>query len=154
MVEPQDMTRWGSGADTHTAYFERQKAKLEQLIAALFQANEADDKKLLDGVELLLKLTSNITKSPTESKYRTIRCTIAKIWKTLFALPGGVPELIQALGFVKVDEEHYVFTGDYFKVLRKGMFMLERAIEPIRVKYMTPEDKVKWEQLQESKRVF
>ena len=79
----------------------------------------------MDGIELLLKLTSNITKAPTESKYRTIRSTIPKIQNTLFALPGGVAQLIEALGFMKLDAEHYVFVGDYFKVLRKGTLMLE-----------------------------
>jgi len=63
-------------------------------------------------------------------------------------------ELVLALGFNKLDAEHYVFVGDYFKVLRKGMVMLEKAIAPTKVKYMTPEERVKYEQLQESKRIF
>ena len=126
---------------------------MEQLVNAIVQSNQADDRKLLTGVELLLKLLSNITKSPTESKYRTIRTTIAKIQRELFSLSGGVPELIEALGFMKVDNEHYVFVGDYFKVLRKGMRLLETAIEPTKVKFMTPEERVKWDNLQESKRM-
>ena len=64
-----------------------------------------------------------------------------------------MPELIEALGFIKVDNEHYVFVGDYFKVLRKGMRLLETAVEPTKVKCMTPEERVKWDNLQESKRM-
>lgn len=64
-----------------------------------------------------------------------------------------MPELIEALGFMKVDNEHYVFVGDYFKVLRKGMRLLETAVEPTKVKFMTPEERVKWDNLQESKRM-
>ena len=91
-------------------------------------ANAADDKKLLAAIELLLKLTQNITKSPTESKFRTIRSSIAKIQSTLFAMKGGIPELVQALGFLKIDQEHYVFVGDYLKVLNKGQKLLRIAI--------------------------
>ena len=83
-------------------------------------ANSADEKKLLAAVDLLLKLTGNIVKSPTEAKFRTIRSTIPKIQSTLFSLKGGIPDLVEALGFSRVDEEHYVFVGDYFKVLKKG----------------------------------
>lgn len=53
--------------------------------------------------------------------------------------------MIEAMGFMKLDAEHYVFVGDYFKVLRKGVFMLEKAVEPIKVKFMTPEERVKWD---------
>lgn len=116
------------------------------------EANLPNDRKLLTGVELLQKLTSNITKSPVESKFRTIRSTIPKIQNTLFALPGGIADLIEALGFMKLDAEHYVFVGDYFKVLKKGMFMLEKAIEPIKVKYMTPEEKTLYDHMQLAKR--
>lgn len=99
-------------------------------------------------------MTHNITKSPTESKFRTIRSSIPKIQNTIFVLPGGIAELIQALGFLKVDDEHFVFVGDYFKVLRRGQFLLEKATEPIKVKFMTSEERTKWEQMQISKRAY
>ena len=105
-------------------------------------------------MELLLKLTSNITKNPTESKYRTIRSTIPKIARELFGVAGGVTELVLALGFMQVDEEHFVFVGDYFKVLKRGQFLIEKAVEPIKVKFMTPAERIKWDQLQESKRIY
>jgi len=105
-------------------------------------------------MELLAKLTSNITRSPTESKFRTIRATIPKIATTLFALPGAPADIVTALGFMKVDEEHYVFVGDYFKVLKKGTALIEKAVEPIKVKFMTPEERATWEHNQESVRIY
>ena len=53
--------------------------------------------------------------------------------------------MIEALGFSKIDAEHFVFVGDYLKVLRKGQAIIEKAVEDIRVKYMSPEEKVKWQ---------
>ena len=54
-------------------------AKIERLMDAILQANRANEAKLLAGIELLLKLVHNVSKSPTESKFRTIRSTIPKI---------------------------------------------------------------------------
>lgn len=53
--------------------------------------------------------------------------------------------LLIALGFMKVDDVHYVFVGDYFKVLRKGQALIEKAIEDIKVKHMTPAERTKWD---------
>ena len=119
-------------------------------IDTFLAANQANEKKALTAIELLIKLTSNITKSPCESKFRTIRATIPKIASTLFALPGGPADIVTALGFLKIDEEHFVFVGDYFKVLRKGIAIIEQAVEPIKVKFMTPEEKATWEHNQKS----
>ena len=102
----------------------------------------------------MLKLISNITKSPIESKFRTIRATIPKIASTLFALPGGPADIVTSLGFLKLDEEHFVFVGDYFKVLRKGIAIIEKAIEPIKVKFMTPEEKATWDHNQKSIAIY
>jgi hypothetical protein len=48
---------------------------------------------------------------------------------------------------MKLDKEHYVFVGDYLKMLQKGSHLLEKAIEPTKVKYMTPDEKAKWDTL-------
>ena len=47
-----------------------------------------------------------------------------------------------------------MFVGDYFKVLEKGQRLTEAALEPIRVKFMSPEDRKKWEVLQEQKALY
>lgn len=118
MVEPQE--RSPGEQQAHDAYYETQIAQIQSLINVVIEANRDNETKLLAGTELLLKLTHNISKNPTESKYRTIRSTIPKIQNELFGLGGAVSYLLQALGFMKIDDEHYVFVGDYFKVLRKG----------------------------------
>jgi len=123
------------------------------MMQAIIEANRDDEAKLLEGTELLLKLTHNISKNPTESKFRTIRSSIPKIQKTLFSLGAVVSYLLQALGFLKVDDEHYVFVGDYFKVLRKGQLVIEQAMAPIRIKHLSPEERVKWNQIEGAKRI-
>jgi len=151
MVEPQDSP--GEGG-TASAYFAQAIAQIETCIGQFLAANQANEQNALQAVELLLKLTSNITKSPSESKFRTIRATIPKIASTLFALPGSPADIVTALGFMKLDEEHYVFVGDYLKVLKKGMVIIENAVEPIKVKFMTPEERMTWEHNQQSIRIY
>lgn len=102
----------------------------------------------------MLRLIGNITSKPTETKYRTIKSSIAKIQNTIFSLEGGINDLILAFGFVKTDAEHFVFVGDYFKVLEKGCRLTEKALEPVKVKFMTPEEKVKYETLQQQQRIY
>jgi len=87
-------------------------------LAAIVDQNE--DQPTLDGLNLLLRLIGNIIKNPKEMKYRTIKSSNAKIASTIFSLKGGIPSLIEAFGFVKTDDEHFVFNGDYFKVIMKG----------------------------------
>lgn len=108
---------------------------------------------MIAAFDLVLKLTHNILKAPTESKFRTIRSTIPKIQKTLFNLPTAGAILID-LGFTQVDAEHYTFIGDYFKVLKKGQVLIEKAMWPLKYKYMSKEDKAKHDALQAEKRAF
>jgi len=108
----------------------------------------------LDGLELLLRLINNVVTKPTETKFRTIKTTIPKIQNTIFSLQGGINDLVLAFGFVQTDAEHYVFVGDYFKVLAKGQKLTEAALEPVKVKFMTPEEKAKWELLQQQKAIY
>ena len=91
---------------------------IETQLANVISANTTDkDKKVLEAMELLLKLTQNITKSPELAKYRTIRSTIPKIQNTLFTDQlDGIAELVESLGFLKVDKELYVFQDDHMKV--------------------------------------
>lgn len=102
----------------------------------------------------MLKLVGNVVSKPTETKYRTIKSSIAKIQNTLFSLQGGISDLIMTFGFTQTDAEHYVFVGDYMKVLEKGVRLTELALEPVKVKFMSPEEKKKWELLQEQKRIY
>ena len=64
-------------------------------------------------------------KAPTEEKFRTLKTTNKVIAEKLFSLKGGINELIIELGYIKADKEHFVFLGDYFKVLQLGTDMTE-----------------------------
>ena len=70
---------------------------MEHIISEIVAQN--DDQKVQTGLNLLLRLVSNIIEKPTEQKYRTIKNTNAKLQKDLFSLKGGVSALIQEIGF-------------------------------------------------------
>jgi hypothetical protein len=50
-----------------------------------------------------------------------------------------------------MDDDHYVFVGDYFTVLLKGQHQLDNRIQRVKVKYMTPEEKKRWEIVEANK---
>ena len=83
---------------------------------------------------------------PKETKYRTIKPSIAKIKNEIFSLKGGINELILAFGFVATDAEHFVFVGDYFKVITRGQTL---TLELVTYLKMTPEEKKKHELLKQ-----
>lgn len=39
-------------------------------------------------------------------------------------LKGGIKELIEALGYIDIDEEFYSFVGDHFTVLHRGQELI------------------------------
>jgi uncharacterized protein (DUF2249 family) len=111
-------------------------------------------KQALEGIELIRRLVENIIKDPTEPKKRTVTKTIPKIAATIFGLKGSVDQLFLAMGFMATDKDHFVFVGDYFKLLHKSLVLIDDAADPLRVQFMTPEEKKKWDILQEGKRIF
>ncbi len=44
-----------------------------------------------------------------------------------------------------MDEEHYVFVGEYYIVLLHGQAKVETHLDKVRVKFMTPAEKKKFE---------
>jgi hypothetical protein len=51
-----------------------------------------------------------------------------------------------------MDEEHYVFVGDYYCVLKRGAKLIESRVLTLKIKYMSLEDKKKHDIIEESKR--
>ena len=47
-----------------------------------------------------------------------------------------------------MDEEHYVFVGDYFTVLKRVSHLIEQRLGNVKVKYMSAEEKKKHELLE------
>jgi len=113
-----------------------------------------DEQAVSTGLETLLKLIGNILKSPNEDKFRTLKKTNKAIQSRILSLKGGINELILALGYTDLDAEHYAFVGDYFTVLKKGQTLIEKVLEPIRYKAMSPEEQKKYDILQEQKRIY
>ncbi len=101
----------------------------------------------------MLKLLNNILKNPREEKFRMIKKTNAAIQSKLLSVKG-VPELLEALGFISIDEEFYSFIGDYFVVLSKGCHFLEDSIIIVKMKYMSEEDRKKQILLEKQKQIY
>ena len=57
--------------------FKQKSEAIKTILDGIVAKNDA--KKTLDGLELLLKLISNIVNKPTETKYRTVKSSIPKI---------------------------------------------------------------------------
>jgi len=83
-----------------------------------------------------------------------IKKTNAAIQKKLLGINAkeSVHELLLTLGYIDIDEEHYIFVGDYYTVMLIGQGMLEHTLNKIKAKYMSPEERKRYE-LIEQKRV-
>lgn len=55
--------------------------------------------------------------------------------------------MIVAMGFTATNDDHYAFTGEML-TLKKGNRALDKALEPMQVARMTPEERTKHELLQ------
>ena len=62
-----------------------------------------------------------------------------------------VLELLDALGYQKMDEEMYAFTGDYFVVLNSGSKILDEESMKIKMLTMSEEDRKKQQLLIDNK---
>jgi hypothetical protein len=47
-----------------------------------------------------------------------------------------------------MDEEHYIFVGDYFPVLLYGQNIINRYLQKVKVKYMSAEEKSRYQLLE------
>ena len=110
---------------------------------------ENQDKVVIEGLEILLTLIGNIFKDPRKEQFRMIKKSNQKIKDKLLSLSGQIHDLIVALGYVDVDEDFYSFVGDYFSVLKRGQEIIQQKLMPLKVKYMTPEEKKKHEILEQ-----
>jgi len=88
---------------------------MKAILAEIVSKN--DEVAVKAGLDLLMRLIGNVIDKPTETKFRTIKSSNAKLQKEVFSLQGGISDLIVAMGFQKTDAEHFVFVGDYFKVI-------------------------------------
>lgn len=50
-----------------------------------------------------------------------------------------------------MDEEHYVFIGDYYTVLMLGQGISEHTLNKLKAKFMTPEERKKYDLLEQKR---
>lgn len=72
-----------------------------------------------------------------------IKKSNATLQKKLLGIGNSeaVRELLLTLGYIDMDDEHYIFVGEYFNVLLMGQGMSEHALNRLKFKYMSPEEK-------------
>jgi hypothetical protein len=82
-----------------------------------------------------------------------IKKTNATLQKKLLGIKNSkaVEELILTLGYVDVDDEHYIFVGDYFTVLLMGQGLTEHSLNKIKAKYMSPEERARYELIEQKR---
>lgn len=115
-----------------------------------------DDQKVIAGLDILHKLIQNILKNPTDQKYRILKKTNKTIQQKLLGLnPSGiVMELIEAFGYIQIDEEQHAFAGDYFAVLMEGSQIVDAETMKLKMKYMSEEEKAKQELIQKNREEY
>lgn len=109
-----------------------------------------DDQTVIAAYEIFLKFLQNIVSNPHEEKFRFIKKSNEVLKKKLFGIQNNpaVHELIINIGYTEMDDEVYGFDGTRFKQLFIAQGMIRRALDLIRVKYMSPEEKQRFEALE------
>ena len=69
-------------------------------------------------------------------------------------LQGGIDALITTIGYVEIDADFYAFVGDYFVVLKHAQKMITDRLMKVKVKYMTAEERKKYEILEAQKQAY
>ena len=117
--------------------------KAEEVEAQLKQIVQGhSSKQNLDGLDILFRLLSNILKNPNEDKFRQIKGSNAKIASTLFALKGA-RELLLTMGYQELEPNVFVFIGDDLSVINRYSQLVDEALQPIRLEFMSPEEREK-----------
>lgn len=83
-----------------------------------------------------------------------IKKTNATLQKKLLCIKNAeaVKNLIETLGYLDLDSEHYIFVGDYFNVLFLAQGISEHALQKLQAKYMSAEERQRYE-MAEKKRL-
>lgn len=95
---------------------------------------------MLNGMEILLRMLTNILKSPQEPKFRTVKGTIPKIQAALFSLAGDIGGFLTTIGFIEIEPSVYSFVEDDLSLVNKASLLVDEALDPVRIKFMPPEE--------------
>ena len=55
-------------------------------------------------------------------------------------MKGNVVVLLLACGFVEIEPKEYAWLDTDFTMLNRATLMVDNALDPIRIKFMTPEE--------------
>jgi hypothetical protein len=99
---------------------------------------------------------SNILKNPTEEKFRVLKTSNKTIQAKLMALKPTekVLELLEALGYQKMDEDMHAFVGDHFVVLNLGARIIDEESMQIKMLTMSEEDRKKQQLIIDNKKAY
>jgi PUB domain len=92
-------------------------------------------------------------KNPRDEKFRMIKKTNEAIKKKLLSLTPltTLHDLILTMGYVELDEEHYIFVGDYFTILLMAQGIVEHSLNKIKSKYMSEEERKRYEMAEQKR---
>ena len=95
----------------------------------------------------------SLINKPHDEKTRTLKKTNVHIQGKLLSLkpPGAVHKLIEALGYVEMDEEFYIFVGDYFRHIVLGQGIIDHTLTKIKMKYASEEEKKRYELIEQKR---
>lgn len=126
------------------------KALLDEIVT-----NNEDDKATLAGLNLTIKLLSNIVSNPTEEKYRTVNASNKTIATKVFSLGAEVGLLFEIMDFIPNSEENtYIYVSENVRTLAHAVRLIEDAVEPVKCKFMTPEELEKHELIKANNKAF
>jgi hypothetical protein len=132
---------------------ETTESKLEEVTSILLViADSNEDSEIIAALDILMKLVMNVLKSPQEEKFRKIKKTNKTIAHKLLAA-GGIEDLLLAIGYKDISDEFYEFDMENYNLLVKSKRHIEELYDERRKKYMTQDELIKFEVLQEQKRI-
>ena len=130
------------------------EAQIRDCVALIIASN--DHGTSVAGLDILHKLVSNILKNPTEEKFRVLKTSNKTIQAKLMALKPTekVLELLEALGYQKMDEDMHAFVGDHFVVLNLGARIIDEESMQIKMLTKTEEDRKKQQLIIDNKKAY
>ena len=63
-------------------------------------------------------------------------------------------EMIEALGYINMDEEIHAFAGDYFAVLMEGSQLIDNATHELKLAKMSAEERAKAELIRKNQQEY
>ena len=121
------------------------KAQVQACLDVIVGANDND--ACIAGFDILHKLMQNILKDPTNDKFRVIKRSNKAVASKLMSLKPAdkVEELLEFLGYTKIDDDTSEMSGNQFNRLVQGARQVDNQSMKCKMVNMTPEERKKQE---------